>query len=161
MTVRFSANIHFAAADVGRTFMSGTCGFATLDIGDRGSDSMFFLHFRGGGPELIDAVIAELVALRNEMAPPAPVITDSERTCDQANPMTGAWCHLPAPHAGHRDTDGETWALPEPVEPDLCECGHPRAEHHLIPAGDRAYCAYCDPLTGCDSFRSPAAPVKM
>jgi hypothetical protein len=138
LTVRFSANIHFAAADVGRTFMSGTCGFATLDIGDRGSDSMFFLHFLG--PELIDAVIAELVALRNEMAPPAPVITDSERTCDQANPMTGAWCHLPAPHAGHRDTDGETWALPEPVEPDLCECG---------------------PLTGCDSFRSPAAPVKM
>lgn len=41
--------------------------------------------------------------------PDAPVITDSERTCQQANPASGAWCHRSGPHAEHRDTDGETW----------------------------------------------------
>lgn len=39
----------------------------------------------------------------------APVITDSERTCQEANPASGAWCHKSGPHAEHRDTDGETW----------------------------------------------------
>lgn len=44
-----------------------------------------------------------------EVYQPAPVITDSERDCPEGNPASGAWCHLPAPHGEHRDTDGETW----------------------------------------------------
>lgn len=38
-----------------------------------------------------------------------PVITDSERTCDQANPESGAWCHKSGEHELHRDTNGDEW----------------------------------------------------
>lgn len=58
------------------------------------------------------AEFAEIVSGRNPYEHPRAVITDSERTCQQANPASGAWCHLPAPHTEHRDTDGETWTLP-------------------------------------------------
>lgn len=44
-----------------------------------------------------------------EVAGAEAVITDSERTCGQANPDSGAWCHKGGSHAEHRDTDGETW----------------------------------------------------
>lgn len=50
-------------------------------------------------------------------------ITDSERTCDQANPVTGAWCYKPAPHADHYDTDGGTWTT-ERVPDPIGFCGH-------------------------------------
>lgn len=35
---------------------------------------------------------------------PAPVITDSERTCPEVNPGSGAWCHRDGDHgtSGHQ-----------------------------------------------------------
>lgn len=72
-----------------------------------------------------------------EAAEPAPVITDSGRTCDQANPVSRAWCHKSGPHDEHRDTDGETWTTesePAPgcdcmVDADLPDCWVPLAEN--------------------------------
>src|SRR5579859_1545209 len=52
------------------------------------------------------------------VADDAPVITDSGRTCDQANPETGAWCHQSGPHDEHRDTNGDAWAADD--EPACC-----------------------------------------
>ncbi|HEY5397845.1 MAG TPA: hypothetical protein VIL16_20855 [Trebonia sp.] len=48
-------------------------------------------------------------------AAPAPVITDSERDCDQAHPETGAWCHRGGDHGVHRDTNGDEWRADGPV----------------------------------------------
>jgi hypothetical protein len=67
MAARIQASIHFDAADVTHDFKSGPNGFATLDLGARKDDVQLYLHFRQGGPELIHAVIAHLVALENEM----------------------------------------------------------------------------------------------
>lgn len=62
-----------------------------------------------------------------------PVITDSERTCDQANPESGSWCHR---------TD----------EPGKCACSHPKGSHL---SGSPRPCA----MTGCDcgKFRVAAS----
>jgi hypothetical protein len=49
-------------------------------------------------------------------ADPEPVITDSDRTCDQANPDSGAWCHRSGDHGVHRDTNGEEWRTDAPAQ---------------------------------------------
>jgi hypothetical protein len=44
----------------------------------------------------------------------APVITDSERDCDQVNPDGSGWyCYRSGPHTEHRDSNGDTWTTPE------------------------------------------------
>lgn len=86
----------------------------------------------------IDAVIAELVALKQEMDPPVitsarclrpyehsdnltgavvdcdvaghHAITDDERTCPEYNPDgSGEHCHRGGDHGVHEDANGETW----------------------------------------------------
>lgn len=100
MTIRISAD-HKVSGVYHQWFPASR--FGVLSFGSDGLGNHLYLDT----PAEIDEIIAELAALRAEMT--APVITDSERTCDQANPASGAWCHLPAPHDDHRDTDGETW----------------------------------------------------
>ena len=39
----------------------------------------------------------------------AEPVAGSDRTCDEANPDSGAWCHRGGDHGVHEDTDGETW----------------------------------------------------
>lgn len=76
-------------------------------------DSVNVMHDRAESLREEAARPLRYVAKAAGRAEPAPVITDSERTCDQSNPASGAWCHRPAPHAEHRDTDGETWTTGE------------------------------------------------
>lgn len=71
-----------------------------------------------------DRLIAAAVEAKRLLDP--PVITDSGRDCDQANPVSGAWCHRDGDHGVHRDTDGEEWRtdlpggvlLPGDCDPD-------------------------------------------
>jgi hypothetical protein len=56
---------------------------------------------------------------------PEPVITDSERTCDQANPGTGAHCHRGGDHGVHRDSDGGEWRTDAP-EPEAADIAYDR-----------------------------------
>lgn len=108
MAATSQTSIHFKADDVGHDFKPGPGGFATLDIGKPG-DVEYYLHFNGH-PEKIHAVIAHLVALENEMNAAAPVITDSERDCDERNPDgSGEPCHRGGDHGVHRDSNGDEW----------------------------------------------------
>jgi hypothetical protein len=59
MTTYVTTLIHFDAADLGHRHQPGI--FTSLDIGDT------VIHFTGGSTDLVDATIAELVALRAEM----------------------------------------------------------------------------------------------
>lgn len=98
-----STSIHFKVAEVSHRFLAGRNGFATLDIGKPG-DTEFYLHFKDH-PELIHAVIAHLVALENEMAAAAPVITDSEPAqtyglCPSDSPLGNYGCTLEPGHGG-------------------------------------------------------------
>jgi hypothetical protein len=75
--------------------------------------------------------------------PAPPVITDSERTCPEQNPETGAWCHQDGKHAEHLDTDGETWRTDLEVAGSigrtrLAVCGR----HAAMDAAGR--CDHCD-----------------
>jgi hypothetical protein len=63
MATSYSFQLHFKAGDVSHRYRRGS--FATLDIGDTN------IHFGDDDTAKVDAVIAELVALRAEMAPPA------------------------------------------------------------------------------------------
>ena len=88
--------------------------FGTLDIGTPGAGGYAHLYFNDAAA--IDAVITHLAELKTEMlaAVTPPVITDSERTCDQQHPVSGAWCYRDGEHDEHRDTDGETWTTAAP-----------------------------------------------
>ena len=49
-------------------------------------------------------------------AAPAPVITDSERDCDERNPDgSGEPCHRGGDHFVHRDSNGDEWRADGPV----------------------------------------------
>jgi len=86
--------------------------FAIIDLsGDRGTALVI------QSPEEADRLIRAAVKAKRLLDPPvtgcdcmadAP-ITDSERTCTEASPVTGAHCHRSGEHTTHRDTDGGTW----------------------------------------------------
>ncbi len=108
MATSGSVHLHFDVGDIGHEH---TPSYSTLDIGGRRDDVRASLYFPDTAA--VDKAIAELVALRQEMAP--PVITDSERTCDERNPDgSGEPCHRGGDHGVHRDTDGEEWRTDGP-----------------------------------------------
>lgn len=75
MTTSVGTQVHFDPADVGHKYKRG--GHATLDFTGSGC-TYLYLHF--DTPAKIDAVIAELVALKQEMDPPAagcPCVADA------------------------------------------------------------------------------------
>lgn len=99
MTIRIQTDVTLKG--VRHRYFPGPTAFGTIEFGE-GGNRLYF-----GETADIDTVIAELVALRAEMAP--PVITCSERTCDAKHPDTGDWCVIEGPHAEHSDTYGQTW----------------------------------------------------
>jgi len=126
MTVRISTDIHFDAAGVRHVFRhrARTCdAYGVLKFGP-GDANLYF-----DSTETIDAVIAELVALRNEMAPPPPPATDDEQ---------------------YRAAAGDE-------DDPRCKCGHPQVLHdedgkhecHAVGPGRRC---------GCNRWRS-AGPL--
>lgn len=107
MTTQIGASVFVDPSQIRHSAENGP----TITFGPYPTVNRVDVHLRNVAG--IDAVIAELVALKQEMDP--PVITDSDRTCDQANPGTGAWCHRGGDHGVHRDTDGEEWRTDAPV----------------------------------------------
>lgn len=110
MTTDTAVNLHLNPAEISHRWNPDddrSHAYGTLRFGDSLNGVTVFIHT----PAEIDQVIAELVALRNEMAP--PVITCSERTCDAKHPETGDWCVIEGEHTEHRDTYGETWGVRE------------------------------------------------
>lgn len=146
MTVRVNALIHFDEADVHRNWhpADDNCeAYGTLKFV---GDATVFFYTTGQ----IDAVIAELVALKQEMDP--PVITDSERDCPERHPGSGAPCGRSGKHAEHRDPDGETWTtaarvgVPERMPiPQSHYCDSGNCGVCGDGTGDEpAMCEYCD-----------------
>lgn len=81
--------------------------------------------------------------LKNSDLHAEPVITDSGRTCDQANPASGAWCHKSGEHTEHRDTDGETWTTAVGDRGARAALQDPAPVVRIIsPAPEM--CSYCD-----------------
>lgn len=101
MTTRASVNLHFDVEDIRHDHKPGK--YATLDISAASGNVSAWLHF--ADTAMIDAAIAELVALKQEMDP--PVITDSERTCPHSN--NGEHCTRGGDHGVHRDSNGDEW----------------------------------------------------
>ena len=101
MSTSASIQVHFDVADVGHRYRRGS--FATLDVSGPNVD--LNIHFYDGDTAKIDKVIAELVALKQEMD--APVITDSERTCPNRN--NGWSCHVRGEHDVCEDDNGDQW----------------------------------------------------
>lgn len=98
MTVRVSAGIHFSEADVSRNWhpADDKChAYGVLKFGPGTNDANIFF----GTPGQIDRVIAELVALKQEMAPP---VIGVPAPCPGAYSVPGAeyYCSLDAGHAG-------------------------------------------------------------
>lgn len=103
MTVRTTADIHFNAADVHHKWHPEAEHGAYGVLKFAWAANLYF-H----APAEIDAVIAELVALKQEMDP--PVITDSERTCQQVNPDgSGEHCTRGGDHGVCKDSNGDEW----------------------------------------------------
>lgn len=119
MTVRTTAHVHFGPADIGHHHGPG---HATLDIADK--IGVLHLHFDSTG--LVDAVIAELVALRREMDPPGGgtdgpgPVTDPPHAAMEVSPEQEAWeraqydpqCGARPYPAGSEGDDGTECALP-------------------------------------------------
>lgn len=116
MTTYIGTDIHFSPDDVRHKYhrADSKChAYGVLKIETGGTYAN--LYFSDAAA--VRAVIAELALLAAEMDPPVPgcdcmidaPITDSERTCDQANPLSGSWCHRGGDHGVHRDTNGDEW----------------------------------------------------
>lgn len=161
MKTRIGVGVHVDPSEI-RHDVQGS-GMGVLTFGEWPSVRRADMYFRA--PADVDAVIAELAALRAEMTggiapgtlaaddtyrltlkgyaalgeggvlfpagcnPDAPVITDSERDCQQANPASGAWCHKSGPHTEHRDTDGQTWTT---AAQEHCEDTHARGSESFL-----------------------------
>jgi hypothetical protein len=103
VTVRVSANIHFSEDDVWHRWHPGDdkCdAYGALKFGDGAT-----LYF-GSEPALVDKVIAELVALKQEMDPPVPgcdCVADPEPVIT-ANPPHHATGDTPGPACDARDS---------------------------------------------------------
>lgn len=87
MTTSVGTQVHFDPADVGHKYKRG--GHATLDFTGSGC-TYLYLHF--DTPAKIDAVIAELVALKQEMDPPAVRVLASGRVLAPGEPVRDDWC---------------------------------------------------------------------
>jgi hypothetical protein len=112
----------------------GTHGqFAVIELAGTSGAALFIMEAADADALIKAAVEAKSLLLTAQHYSPeqmaelnAPVITDSDRTCDQANPDSGAWCHRDGDHAEHRDTNGDTWRTDEPGfkdadAPERCE----------------------------------------
>lgn len=103
MTVRTSIQVHFSPGDVSHRH---TPSYSTLDFGYLGGTDLM-IHFTAPGQ--IDEVIAELTALRAEMAAegaPKPVY---RLTCG----CTDGRCNCPGCQAGRVHQDGTGWHCDE------------------------------------------------
>ena len=102
-------------------------GNPTLTFGPWPTVNRVDVHL--GDVATIDKVIAELVALRNEMEP--PVIPPAERDCPALNP-DGDWpCHRGGQHDEHEDDNGSTWTSAPERTAAVCGIRHNAAGHAL------------------------------
>ena len=87
-------------------------GYGTLDLGMPGPAAHAFVFFHTTAE--IDIAIAELVALKQEMAPPVPA-------CESYS-LKGNGCTVTESHWLHKDKTGHKWLSPED------DLGGPEAE---------------------------------
>ena len=108
MATTAGINLHVDPSEITHRYKPADddrAGYGTLVLGKPGRSAYANLFFEDAAA--IDAVIAELVALKQEMDP--PVIPPAERDCPHLNPDGGWPCHRGGDHGVHQDSNGSEW----------------------------------------------------